>query len=767
MTAMLKHILNFTFLLIFLSCHVQAASENRPSLNFRASEMVVMSLEEWTNYNIAMPHITEALSAYHALQPYQQSLKNFYLEPNKYFNDRLAALKKLIHQIPEKSRSVILKKLLSQAKNKLSYIYSLPDMLDPRCSYTEEDCGFQQKNLIIRDSYWTEFLDPLHRSGPEMTLYKALWRVSSIPNYFIYLETIEHSPLLEKYAPQNHQVKYYHTAAEREEHKLRFKNGIAFYGKNKFDTAALDSPFISKGYAIFILATDGEFYINNYDRFYLQHSSEFAGQEILAAGEIYASNGKIHKISNKSGHYSPTLESTLIALQAFLDKSVPLKDITVSAILGKGASSLSVRAYYNASELLLNDGKALCTSALFNWTPLHIAVWQNQFSLAKNAVKSSPINALNSPGLTALHIAVQGGYLNWISYLLNQDANSNLPNPQGYIPLHIAAEKGDLDAIKLLYKHSDASMLTNSGESALLLAIKSGNQEALEYLLKKNEIDFSQESWPLDDRDNHGNGPLYYAVASNNIEMLLLLLNKTDPQNVFELNFQGATLLHAAAAYGSPEIFDMLLENGIDPSLIDNMGNNLLHYAANHNNRLMVEYLADHNFTWMLQIKNHDEETPLHYAANNLAASVFEILLPLADDVNVRDSYGNTPLFYAVQSGNIRHILSLLKNGADIYASNNDGLSPIHISAASLMALTLNALLCQEDVIDLLDAHGNTPLQIALKHHNTAGALYLIPYNSVKMLFNENDAGENAIDLAMKLKDRVILDEINKVMSPH
>lgn len=774
---MRRLILTFYFLLLILSGLLSAASseiysqnsliaQKATSLNFKPSDMVVMSLEEWLGHDLLLPEITEALIAYHATQDFQQSLKDFIHNPNQYFENRLHALNNLINVIPTNSRSSILKKLLNQARNKLSYILALPDMLDPRCSYKDEEELYLQKNLLVRDSYWAEFLDPLHRSGVEMNLYKHLWKVYSIPNFFIYLDTIEHSPLLEKYAPQNHQVKYFLSQSERDKHKLTFKNGIAFYGKNKFDTTSKDSPFFIKGYAIFVLGTDGEFYVNNYDRYNWQHSSVFAGQEVIAAGEVCATKGKIYRITNKSGHYSPNLESILTTLQAFKNKDVSLKEITVSAILGKGASSYSVKAIYNAHDLLLKKGKTLCTSALYNWTPLQVAVWKNQFSLANEAIKVSHINAINEPGLTALHIATQGGYLKWISFLIKQGADCNIPDPLGQTPLHIAALQGNLDAIKLLYNNSDVSLLTNLGASILLLAIKSGKQEVIEYLLAKNGIDVSQNHWTIKDRDNNENGPLYYAVSSNCVEMLILLLSKALPEEILKPNIHGSTLLHTAAAHSSALIFNLLLSYGLDPSLTDALGQNLLHYAVKYNNCKMVEFLLYKGFTWMLQAQSMNGITPLHYASSHLSSELFPTLLSSSPEINAPDYSGNTPLFYAVKSGKIQNALWLLKNGADIYKFNNDGLSPVHVSAASSsFEILMRALLSQVDVIDLLDAEENTPLQTALSHNNVEVALYLIPYTSIKMLFHENAAGNSALDIAKKLKNREVLDEINKLMT--
>ncbi len=50
-------------------------------------------------------------------------------------------------------------------------------------------------------------------------------------------------------------------------------------------------------------------------------------------------------------------------------------------------------------------------------------------------------------------------------------------------------------------------------------------------------------------------------------------------------------------------------------------------------------------------------------------------LLTDEENVNVRDSYGNTPLHYAVINSSKDVINLLLEKGADIHATNNDGQS--------------------------------------------------------------------------------------------
>jgi hypothetical protein len=73
----------------------------------------------------------------------------------------------------------------------------------------------------------------------------------------------------------------------------------------------------------------------------------------------------------------------------------------------------------------------------------------------------------------------------------------------------------------------------------------------------------------------------------------------------------------------------------------------------------------------------------------------------------------NTPLHIAIQNGNIEIIKSLLADGCDVHARNNEGLTPLDL------ATTLNS----EEIVHLLLEHGagHLPPQPA---YSTASVLF-------------------------------------------
>jgi len=77
-----------------------------------------------------------------------------------------------------------------------------------------------------------------------------------------------------------------------------------------------------------------------------------------------------------------------------------------------------------------------------------------------------------------------------------------------------------------------------------------------------------------------------------------------------------------------------------------------------------------------------DGWTPLHFAAQGNASVVMTMLLDAGAPVDARDRHGNTPLSTAVfnSRGDGEVIALLRRRGADPYARNNHGVSPVKLA---------------------------------------------------------------------------------------
>ena len=87
-------------------------------------------------------------------------------------------------------------------------------------------------------------------------------------------------------------------------------------------------------------------------------------------------------------------------------------------------------------------------------------------------------------GETALHISVRQHNDNWVGFLLNKGANTEIKDNQGNTALHVAALVGDETALSYLITMKARVNATNSsGETPLILAVHARAIDAVHALL--------------------------------------------------------------------------------------------------------------------------------------------------------------------------------------------------------------------------------------------------------------------------------------------
>ena len=181
-------------------------------------------------------------------------------------------------------------------------------------------------------------------------------------------------------------------------------------------------------------------------------------------------------------------------------------------------------------------------------------------------------------------------------------------------------------------------------------------------------------------RDPLGNTAVFRAVASENLGVLSLLLDRGADTNV--RSNDGYSLLHVAAQNeGRVDIMEYLLSRGGDVNVLTENGESLLHVAAEHMNSVMLEYLVDSGAC-----------------------------------VDVADNEGITPLLFAAGRGRLETVSALIKRGANLDLTDRSARNPLHVALDPPLEPP------RSDVIDLLlrtesinarDVKGRTPLHHA------------------------------------------------------
>lgn len=192
-------------------------------------------------------------------------------------------------------------------------------------------------------------------------------------------------------------------------------------------------------------------------------------------------------------------------------------------------------------------------------------------------VRACVVNEENELGETALFTAAEKGHLDVVKELLKHSTLQTVSkkNRSGFDPLHIAASQGHHAIVQVLLDY-DASLSKTIGPSnatPLITAATRGHVEVVNELLSK-------DGSLLEIARSNGKNALHLAARQGHIEIVNALLSK-DPQLARRTDKKGQTALHMAVKGQSCDVVKLLLE--ADAAIVmlpDKFGNTALHVAT-------------------------------------------------------------------------------------------------------------------------------------------------------------------------------------------
>lgn len=244
------------------------------------------------------------------------------------------------------------------------------------------------------------------------------------------------------------------------------------------------------------------------------------------------------------------------------DTGLTLLDVAISrnniALVKTLLPEVSTNRQYCLIANLNNKNKhLLLKKPEYSIIALHVAASSNDLALAKNVLSTNHalVHQKDSNNSTALHIAAAKGNVDIITYLLENNANSNATNARLATPLHVATQKGHLAAVKCLLDHNAHTEATNNlGFTPLHQAVFSGRFEILRYLTyhgaKIDTLDAIAQSTPL-----------HSASFVNHLEMVQFLTEK-DKMLLNAEDLNGKTALSLAIQEEHREIIEYLIGAG-------------------------------------------------------------------------------------------------------------------------------------------------------------------------------------------------------------
>lgn len=335
-------------------------------------------------------------------------------------------------------------------------------------------------------------------------------------------------------------------------------------------------------------------------------------------------------------------------------------------------------------------------------------------------------------GNTALHLAVQlGNYPAAVGYLLSIGSNPNDRNKKGQSPLHLALEAHNLATAQALFKAgADFYLLDNAGLTPLIQVFKSP--------LAFADAFFTDDV--LEVRDSLRNTPLFHTALQASLPMAQLLLKKG--ASLRAQNLAGSTALHEAVRLGNVPLASLFIKAGASVTAADNQGNTPLHNVVLFDSLEMGELLLANGAD--LRSQNKDGRTVLQEAVRRNLLKLSGWLVKQGADPNTRDNLGRTPLFDALQGG-VDMVKLLLSAGTGVNLRDATGSTVTHVAATTANQAVADLLLAAGADLFAENASGVTPVVLALKGTPENWKVFFSPKN----VNSQNNQGQTALHLAV------------------
>lgn len=227
--------------------------------------------------------------------------------------------------------------------------------------------------------------------------------------------------------------------------------------------------------------------------------------------------------------------------------------------------------------------------------------------------------------------------------------------------------------------------------------------------------------------------PLHKAVQRGYKNVVQLLLSYNAPVDETERGWRGSTAFLIAAEYGYQDIAQMLLQNGANPLKKDNSGRTALHLATMRRTRAALKgLLAVPGLKAHLNTGDDTGQTPLHYAVRTGNTDAIYFLKEAGADLSVADTRGLTPLHYAAAANDVFTLLflSTLPGSKIDWDIRSVGLgeTPLHLVSRLGAGEMAGHLLTFGASFSSKDKEGMTPLLRAVSENNPSVFNFLINY---------------------------------------
>lgn len=340
-------------------------------------------------------------------------------------------------------------------------------------------------------------------------------------------------------------------------------------------------------------------------------------------------------------------------------------------------------------------------------TPLHVAATNGHKKIVKYLLKKgAEIDAGDNEHSTPLHVAAQSGHLNVVEYLVAKGADLHFQDDNGASTLHWAAYNGHIEVADfLLKKGADLEARKTGGSTPMHGAAYYGHPEMVKFLVKNGAN--------IEAKNNAGYTPMLSGAAAGNLELVEYLVDVG--ANLEATNEWNGTALYFAAQSENKELVELLLSKGTQVKSDDPEFRSPLYPVAYEGNIEIAELLIEHGAD--VKAVNVNGMTPLHMASHNGQAEMAGLLIDKGADPNAKDNEGRTPLYKGIQNGHFDFTNVLVNKGGDSGCKESHcGQTALHCAAIKGYNDVTKLLIKAGADVNATDNDGCTPLCYACKY---------------------------------------------------
>jgi len=360
-------------------------------------------------------------------------------------------------------------------------------------------------------------------------------------------------------------------------------------------------------------------------------------------------------------------------------------DVNFQSIDGYSALYIAVRDNYEEvyKYLLENDADPTLTDkdgygayffALKNFTSYVIQFIENRIKTPEKSWKYP---------YTLLYQALLSDDIKEVENLLKAGYKTDIPDSWGMVALNYAITSKSLAKVDLILQYDKNINKITGKTTPLCQALKMDKLISQRLIEKGADINLKSTS---------GEIPIFMVIGDSSLQLLNTFLGKGCNPNI--LNDTNLSVLQYAIATNSLISVKALIAFGADPALKGYKNMNAIDYAKSINaEQSIIDYLTNPSpdIIELLEsglsncISKIAEKDPsvLNNLCKNGSYLIFALILKnelnlfksLATkfNINVQDSFGRTPLYYAVFIGNTDFAKELLKYNSDVSLKTKNG----------------------------------------------------------------------------------------------